>query len=393
MKNLIVLIIAFLMLISCEEYTLTGKEEFVGKIPIFNYYEYFSITTPNKNGLYVRTQKDYTNGDSTKCEIYAKTENIAAKIDFNGNIVWEKLNSSDIFYGQSSDGASNVYSFNDTNPVQLFKYDSLSNLSSQTPLLFNKFTDKTVTLLGIDYWKEDKILGYGQILISDLVNPKYKQFLCILSIKNGIEKFGLDDTERGNMSNQYKIYPSGEIFGLESSWVNGVSTKFLRRYDTDFKVIESKDISLPNHSLSSTIFNENGLYAIQRDFTQQTTYLLFLDRNFKLKEEKISVPNGGNASFAKASNNQIHVVINSTNAEIYSIENNLSLKKVIDLELPTYYPYIKIEGNKITVSALTQGQNYGKPSLEFIKKTIGEPSVRKIIYKSQYTRKCSRWLN
>ncbi len=391
MKKLILIISCLLFITACtDDFTLAEKEIFVKKIPIFVFYGNSFYTIPTPKGFYVQTQKSYTNGDSTKCEIIAKIENITSKIDFNGNIVWQKINNEALPYTYSTDDEGNFYSLNYSSPFELSKYDSLLNVSTKTPLLFSKYTDKPITVQGIEHWKEGKMLGYGQIFISNGSNPKYKQFLCILSIQNGIEKFVLDDTERGYTNNHYKIYPSGEVYGLETSSVNQVLITTLRKYDADFKVVASKEILLPNNNLSTVIFNENGMYAIKQDYVLNKASLLFFDRNFEAKEEKIEI-SPINFSFVKASNKQLFLVNNTSNVAVFRIENNLSLKKISDLDSPTFSPYIKVEGSKNIIYSLNNGKNYSKPSLEFVRKISGEPSVRKIIYESQYSRNCFRY--
>lgn len=396
MKNLLILLI-LLGLFSCEDYTIQEKTIFERNIKLYDFYESNIGCVASPTGLFLRINKTITNGDSTKCELVAKNQTYLTKVDFDGNIEWSRLieNTFSFPYSVVYDDKQNIYSFENGNPTKFIKFNQQLNIEAEKSLFLDEYTKTSTFLAGLDYWKENKFLGYGSIISKGGSNYRYRVFFCIISLNDGIEKFVLEDEERPEFRNyRYKILPNGEIFGIEF-WnaANQEGTMFsVRNYDSGFKLLKLREIQ----ERKMLTVNNSGIKFMEDSFVVPAT-------NYKDKSiEFLSVSSMAEQRKTMSTNNYFAVNIIPTfddnilyfrNAnDVMTIDKSLKIAQHGKLdENPYLNPKLVWQNAVFGLSYIDNGK--AKSRIVFSKHSKNIPINSKTLYESQYKRKCTRWMD
>lgn len=383
-------------LLACDDLKIASKDILIKDAPLYIYYEPTSRVMPVEDGLILQFQKSYTNGDEKKCEAIAKTENRIAKVDFDGNILWDKpyTDSSFMAYYQTYDKQYNYYGI-EYGGNKLRKFDENLHRIATTQLDFSKYTNKYVSLTAIQYWKDDKIFAYGYVnsVTEGSSNQTYQSFFCLISMQNGIEKFVFIDTENSvQRSSKYKIREDGIIYGYDYDSSLSQNTITFNQFDSNFKHLMSKEIvKAPNISVFASTFQAEKIYLFMGEFDKNKT-LLSIDNNFTIKEQLLNTRIDYINFIKNDITENLYFTFSDASSTIYTI-NNTEIVKIGTFDSYISTPFIRINKGNLHFISIGGGKDYKKNSHIFYKQTLNEPTISKTLYQSQYSRNCNRWMD
>jgi hypothetical protein len=386
-------------LFSCADLLISEKDVFQKKIPLYSFYEGISSSMITNSGLIVQVNKSLTNGDSVNCEVFAKSDNQIAKIDFKGNVIWEKsikdINIANLIKGDNG----NFYEFINSFPSKLKMFDSTFTLINERELSVKNSINNNVYIDKIAYWKEDKFIGYGQFSTGKKVNGKiiFKQFFCQISMQNGISKYFEDDTELiDSQQSKYFVSPDGYLIGyyIPNQYLPTNIPIAIRKYDlNNFGILAQKDTIL-NDQINTyyNSFSNDNIYAIAigGGSTMKPNKLYKIDSNLKIYAMEIG--NSNRLEFVKNIADKILLTkYENGKTTIYLINDNFKAEIVKDIS--NNYDQLLVKNNKNISEVFSFGMiNYGKkPKIEYRKFEDSDNTTIKSLYQSEYSRNCYRW--
>jgi hypothetical protein len=400
-----------LISICCQFYScdlkISEKDIFLEKINTYEYYQPSSTIITN-TGFITSFTKSITNGDSTNCEIVKSTDNYHAKIDFNGNVIWQKKARINDFLPTifTEDKAGNIYSVSDWYTFDQIKVsDSTLKIKQNIKIKPNKLLNGNEVLKNILYWKDDKILAYGKSELTNQNNGEYlaKQFFCIID-KTGIIKIKyLEESIPENFNMNYSINEAGEIFGI--TYYSGVNYNTnmnkpgkirIIKLDENLEVIKEKEIDF-TEKVSQQInvkFTENNIHLIQNN--AGINEYAIIDRNLNIEKYVLGPTFAYTTNFLKGNTNDI--TISETSSNNYTAINILKKNgSKIEKELLTETTFnlanaaYSMQNGKTMVYGIINTDTNNKPNITFIK-SYNKITNKKVLFQSEYPKYyCSWW--
>ncbi len=384
MKTALAFILFVLIATSCDDVVLGEKIVNRQKIDIKIYYENTRATRVS-DGLLLSFQKSYTNGDTANCEVFAKRENILTKIDLNGNKLWERVNNTSPYLGNSflEDRAGFLWQYEGSN--KLIKFDKLLNFVSENKLDFSQFVKTGNSYVNrVVMAKSGKIVGLGN---TSLGKDNYKPFICEIG-EQGVEKLqeisnsGYTDLTRMVLSE----LPDGTWFVVQYTpdYAKTTTSLTLSYYDKAFQLIKSGQSTLKTASLNedSFVFRQNKLFLIVSEDNEKK--IVAYDADFKRSEAKLTTGNVA-LGFVPSANSLFVYDFNKT---IYRIdEQTLDNQKYVSLNVPLISTVSAIDSAGVTDFVGIESPYLAKSKIVFSKTNPANKQAKQL-YESDYSRKC-----
>ncbi len=390
MKTALSFVLFALIVSSCDDIVLSEKIVNQQKIDIKIYYEN-ARSTRVSDGLLLSFQKSYTNGDSTKCEVYAKTEQIVAKIDLNGNKIWERVNTTNQYLPNSlwEDAAGFLWYFNGGST--LTKFDKLLNIVSEIKLDFSQFVKTGNSYVNrVVMAKSGKIIGLGSTYLG---KNNYTPFICEIG-ELGVEKF--QEISKNDYTDVTRVafseLSNGTWFVVQYTpdYTKMTTNLTLSYYDKAYQPIKSGQVTLKTTSLydDNFVFRQNKLFLIVSEDNQKK--IVSYDADFKRSEAKL-VDGNVYTSFVFVPSTAA-LFVYDFNKTIYKInEQTLDNQKYASLNTPLVPPVSAIDSAGVAAFVGIESQYVAKSKIVF-SKTNPTNKLTKQLYESDYSRKCNEYL-
>ncbi len=389
MKTVLSFVLFTLIVSSCDDIVLDEKIVNQQKIDIKIYYENARATRVS-DGLLLSFQKSYTNGDTAKCEVFAKQEQIVAKIDLNGNKIWERVNTANRYLPSSllEDKDGFLWEFNGNSTIN--KFDKMLNIMSEINLNFDQFVKTGNSYVNsVVMRKSGKIVGLGR---TRLDKDNYKLFFCEIG-ERGVEKLqeignnGYTDATRVAFSE----LSNGNWFVVQYTpdYTKMTTNLTLNYYDKDYQPIKSGQATLKTTSLSAEnlVFRQDKLLMIINEDNQKK--IVSYDADFKRNEAKL-VNGNISASFVFVPSTTA-LFVYDFNKNIYKInEQTLDNQNYANLNIPLISTVSTIDDSGVTAFVGVESQYLAKSKIVF-SKTNPTNKLTKQLYESDYSRRCIRY--